>query len=369
MGSLVLKLLLISVVFCDHGEAMAQYGQMDSSMRNLIGPEVLLARLDKLLDVCIENYEDLTTDLLLGVAIANGQVKSILADTHYENRSFIETLKKKGDYVESRINSIFSFPSSANAVVSKLLINSDFWKTDAEGDSEYNIFPDTLPSSDSIEDAIPAPAQRQSHGGRHTFHSYLRALQLGAPSELQSDECLSELLVNESENEFDTTVPAGGGASTHPRAPLLLSRECSNAMSLRKKSYGYHLTHKLLFYLILGKQHFSNIQQEFVTTAKDKLCEQILRESQLIADLSYPEIFRDLFMEQVFLCAYVGYAEFRNQSWLGEIVSWQNDAGCFKYYQDEGRVGPNALTTECSTHMTGVGAAVMGLFARLQLIG
>lgn len=74
-------------------------------------------------------------------------------------------------------------------------------------------------------------------------------------------------------------------------------------------------------------------------------------------------------MEQVFLCAYVGYAEFRNQSWLSEIVSWQNDAGCFKYRQDADREGANALTTECSTHMTGVGAAVLGLFARLQLIG
>lgn len=126
---------------------------------------------------------------------------------------------------------------------------------------------------------------------------------------------------------------------------------------------------RLLFYLILGKKHFTNIQKEFVLTATDQLCEQILRESQLIAELDYPEIFRDLFMEQVFLCAYVGFAEFRNQTWLGEIVGWQNGNGCFKYYQDVDRVGSNRLTTECSTHMTGVGAAVLGLFAKLQLIG
>ncbi|EAT47144.1 AAEL001730-PA [Aedes aegypti] len=289
-------------------------------------------------------------------------MKSILADARYENQSLVETLKKKCDYVESRINSIFSFPSSANAIVSKLLINSNFWKTN--DDSGYDILPQSLLPSGGSEEA--RSTRRPSHSGRHTLHSYLRALQLGAPNELQSDECLSELLVNESENEFDTAVP--DGELLHPK-PLLLSRECSNAMSLRRKSYGYHLTHKLLFYLILGKQQFSNIQQEFFTTAKDKLCEQILRESQLIADLAYPEIFRDLFMEQVFLCAYVGYAEFRNQSWLSEIVSWQNDAGCFKYRQDADREGANALTTECSTHMTGVGAAVLGLFARLQLIG
>lgn len=45
-----------------------------------------------------------------------GQMKSILADARYENQSLVETLKKKCDYVESRINSIFSFPSSANAI-------------------------------------------------------------------------------------------------------------------------------------------------------------------------------------------------------------------------------------------------------------
>lgn len=79
MGSLVLKLLLISVVFCDHGEAMAQFApQTDLSLWKSIGPEALLERLDKLLDVCIENYEDLTTDLLLGVAIANGKTKLVV---------------------------------------------------------------------------------------------------------------------------------------------------------------------------------------------------------------------------------------------------------------------------------------------------
>ncbi|XP_062552868.1 uncharacterized protein LOC134218006 [Armigeres subalbatus] len=363
MARLVLKLLLFSVVFCEVREAIAQSDvETDIPVRSLIGPEALLQRLDKLLDVCIENYEDLTTDLLLGVAIASGQMKSILMSSNLENRSFIENLKQKCDYVESRINSIFSFPSSANAIVSKLLINSNFWKKDES--IGYSNAAQHFLSFDSTD--VVTPSRKKLHGGRHTLHSYLRALELGAPNELQSDKCLSELLVNESENEFEIAVPAG--ESSHPK-PLLLSRECSNAMSIRRKSYGYHLTHKLLFYLVLGKERFSNIQQELIVTAKDKLCEQVLRESQLIADLDYPEIFRDLFMEQVFLCAYVGYDEFRNQSWLGEIVSWQNGAGCFKYYRDENSVGEKALNKHCSSHMTGVGAAVLGLFARLQLVG
>lgn len=72
--SLVLKLLLIAVVFSDHGEGISDgLPAGDASWRSLVGPDALLQRLDKLLDMCIANYEDLTTDLLLGVAIANGK--------------------------------------------------------------------------------------------------------------------------------------------------------------------------------------------------------------------------------------------------------------------------------------------------------
>uniref|UniRef100_A0A182SPB6 Uncharacterized protein n=1 Tax=Anopheles maculatus TaxID=74869 RepID=A0A182SPB6_9DIPT len=184
-------------------------------------------------------------------------------------------------------------------------------------------------------------------------------------------ECLSELLVNESENEFNTTTNPKAGPTAHR---LILSRECSAAMSLRKRSYGYHLTHKLLFYIVLGRQRFANVDRSFVADGQRTLCEQILRESELIAGFDYPDLFRDLFMEQVFLCAFGNappMVEFTNPAWLAAIVSWQNGEGCFKYYGDEGDgvVGPNALTTHCSTHMTGVGAALLGLFARLQLVG
>uniref|UniRef100_A0A182MYW9 ATP-dependent RNA helicase DHX36 n=1 Tax=Anopheles dirus TaxID=7168 RepID=A0A182MYW9_9DIPT len=228
-------------------------------------------------------------------------LKQPLQDTQ---RQFVESLAKKCDFVESRIESIFSFPSGANAV----------------------------------------------------------------------DECLSELLVNESENEFNST--SSTISNPPPAIPsskrLILSRECSAAMSLRKRSYGYHLTHKLLFYLVLGRQRFANVDHRFVADGQRTLCEQVLREANLIAGFDYPDLFRDLFMEQVFLCAFSDAAlpDFTNPDWLAAIVGWQNGEGCFKYYADEGDgvVGPNALTTHCSTHMTGVGAALLGLFARLQLV-
>ncbi|XP_053665686.1 uncharacterized protein LOC128714831 [Anopheles marshallii] len=329
-----------------------------------LAPDALLVRLDRLVNVCVANYEDLTTDLLLGIAIANAQLRTVLKQPLPEQqRQFVESLAKKCDFVESRIESIFSFPSGANAVVSKLLIDSEFWES--KGDMSGAV-PDRARSRRSRR----RRSQLLGDDPQTLMESYLEAIDAGGPSELQSDECLSELLVNESENEFNTTASPTSSGPAAKR--LILSRECSAAMSLRKRSYGYHLTHKLLFYIVLGRQRFANVDRSFVADGQRTLCEAILRESGLIAGFDYPDLFRDLFMEQVFLCAFsdAPLTEFTNPAWLAAIVSWQNGEGCFKYYGDEGDgvIGPNALTTHCSTHMTGVGAALLGLFARLQLV-
>ncbi|XP_055638234.1 uncharacterized protein LOC129776551 [Toxorhynchites rutilus septentrionalis] len=355
--------LACSALLCARGAASDRLGSVQQ-FRKLIEPDALLFRLDRLLDMCIAHYEDLTTDLLLGVAIANGQLKSILTHPNVNNRIFLETLQKKCDYVESRIDSIFSYPSSSNAIVCKLLINANFWMFTEEAGRR-----DSLQSS-ARDLTIDQRSHRQTRG-RHTLRDYLLALDVGAPTRLQSDECLSELLVKDSENELNSTAysPSLHAVDSGRTNPLFLSRECSAAMSIRNKSYGYHLTHKLLFYLILDKLRFSNIEQGFVSAAKDKLCNQILHESRLIVELRYPEVFRDLFMEQVFLCAYAGFTEFRNQTWLGTIVGWQNSNGCLNDGHDSGLLEMNTLTAQCSTHMTGLGAALLGLFSKLQMIG
>uniref|UniRef100_A0A182K5F6 ATP-dependent RNA helicase DHX36 n=1 Tax=Anopheles christyi TaxID=43041 RepID=A0A182K5F6_9DIPT len=331
------------------------------SMERELAPDALLVRLDRLVNVCVANYEDLTTDLLLGIAIANAQLRTILKQPlQTPQRQFVESLAKKCDFVESRIESIFSFPSGANAVVSKLLIDSEFWESKPEAKTEQ-------PRNRRRRRQLMMDDDPQA-----LMDSYLEAIDAGGPSELQSDECLSELLVNESENEYNSTANGNTpGSAPLPAKRLILSHECSAAMSLRKRSYGYHLTHKLLFYIVLSRQRFANVDRAFVADGQRTLCEQILHESDLIARFDFPDLFRDLFMEQVFLCAFADapLVEYTNPAWVAAIVSWQNGEGCFKYYGDEGDgvIGPNALTTHCSTHMTGVGAALLGLFARLQL--
>uniref|UniRef100_A0A182QUS3 Uncharacterized protein n=1 Tax=Anopheles farauti TaxID=69004 RepID=A0A182QUS3_9DIPT len=361
-------LLLMLLTFGSTARIVLSEGAPWKSVEPELAPDSLLVRLDRLVNVCVANYEDLTTDLLLGIAIANAQLRTILKQPLQDTqRQFVESLAKKCDFVESRIESIFSFPSGANAVVSKLLIDSEFWQTEGG-----------IKAAPMDRKQARRSRRRRSQlmvdDPQALMESYLQAIDAGGPSELQSDECLSELLVNESENEFNFTSDTNSKAPPSISSPkrLILSRECSAAMSLRKRSYGYHLTHKLLFYLVLGRQRFANVDHRFVADGQRTLCEQILREANLIAGFDYPDLFRDLFMEQVFLCAYsdAPLEDFTNPDWLAAIVSWQNGEGCFKYYADEGDgvVGTNALTTHCSTHMTGVGAALFGLFARLQLV-
>ncbi|XP_050084536.1 UPF0764 protein C16orf89-like [Anopheles aquasalis] len=365
---MVTRAVLVLLVAIGRGSAgPAPTGAVSSSWNTMeqdLAPDALLVRLDRLVNVCVANYEDLTTDLLLGIAIANAQLKHLLEQPLAgPRRVFVESLAKKCDFVESRIESIFSFPSGPNAVVSKLLINADFWKMNEE----------QPPRGAHRSKLTPHNRRRRREPVKPDdplllMEDYLQAIDAGGPSELQSDECLSELLVNESENEFNASVVASSKR-------LLLSPECSGAMSLRKRSYGYHLTHKLLFYIVLGRQGFANVDRTFVVDGQRRLCEAILREAELIAAFGFPELFRDLFMEQLFLCAFSqadALPEFTDPAWLAAVLGWQNGAGCFKYSADDGEDetatgNRNPLTTHCSTHMTGVGAALLALFARLQL--
>lgn len=80
----IVVLTFCATLLCARGAAIDRF-ETAQELRKLIEPEALLFQLDKLLDVCIAHYEDLTTDLLLGVAIANGKwCTVILTKVYYE---------------------------------------------------------------------------------------------------------------------------------------------------------------------------------------------------------------------------------------------------------------------------------------------
>lgn len=65
-----------------------------------------------------------------------------------------------------------------------------------------------------------------------------------------------------------------------------------------------------------------------------------------------PEI-KDLLMEQIFLCSFLGFGEFWNENWIEKMLEWQLDSGCFSYDK-----------ANCSSHMNGLGAANLAFFGK-----
>lgn len=77
------------------------------------------------------------------------------------------------------------------------------------------------------------------------------------------------------------------------------------------------------------------------------------------------------------LCGMSGYAAFIDENTSLDIARWQViESGCFQYYDDV--LSKNNTTSErikrtatilednCSDHMTGLGAAIFGLFAKIS---
>lgn len=91
------------------------------------------------------------------------------------------------------------------------------------------------------------------------------------------------------------------------------------------------------------------------STTSNKLCNRIYQESVLIiTQTSQVPQLKDLFMEQIFLCAFAGFEEFFNHKWISQVLKWQMTSGCFSY--DD---------INCSSHMNGLGAASLSLFGRV----
>jgi hypothetical protein len=85
-----------------------------------------------------------------------------------------------------------------------------------------------------------------------------------------------------------------------------------------------------------------------------KICSDIYRESTFI----YPKLdimneLNDLFLEQIFLCAFSGFNEFLQNKWISSILNMQMTSGCFSYDK-----------IKCSPHMNGLGAASLAFFGK-----
>ncbi|CAL8136792.1 unnamed protein product [Orchesella dallaii] len=54
------------------------------------------------------------------------------------------------------------------------------------------------------------------------------------------------------------------------------------------------------------------------------------QEAELISEMGYPHILRDLFVEHVAICGFLRYPNFFRQDWIDSMLSWQSESeyGC-----------------------------------------
>lgn len=134
--------------------------------------------------------------------------------------------------------------------------------------------------------------------------------------ESTSDQCMAELL--------GTNV--GGNERCN------ISEKCWEIMTAPGNK-GYSLTHQVL-YLELGEINGCLLKMNYksargVNYLQDYFCANVLRDAEAIAEHHFPDGDQDLLMEQVGLCGMLGYKDMFQNTWLAQIIEWQQPNGCY----------------------------------------
>ncbi len=97
---------------------------------------------------------------------------------------------------------------------------------------------------------------------------------------------------------------------------------------------------RLLFWILVVER----CQEQMDWLMVGEFCSRIYEEAKFVSRWidRVPE-FKDLLMEQVFLCGFLGFSEFFKVQWIQQILSWQNlEIGCFSYKDNQ-----------CQNHISG----------------
>ncbi|KAJ8935098.1 hypothetical protein NQ314_012994 [Rhamnusium bicolor] len=132
-----------------------------------------------------------------------------------------------------------------------------------------------------------------------------------------------------------------------------------------KQASGYTLTHKLLL-LQLAKARKCIINKHQYEVRIKQLCSLIFAE---VFNGDYFDVIDDmfdLFLEEIILCGYEGYADFLKNKWLFYILKTQRPTGCFPAILKDNlktriKRNTNILEDGCADHTTGLGVAVLAL--------
>lgn len=241
---------------------------------------------------------------LLGISISDSILKTISSDSGIQNEySFRQTIKILTLHQTSSmlLRKIYylnqnSYSKNIIIIVKNLIIKNDHWSSKASNSIKYARITNNLNKS------------------KISVDSYINTMNQGSPSSIESDACLAELL---SLNQCS------------------ISTSCLNIMDEKRISSGYHLTHKLLYYIVVQNRGCINVFAKSFSTLTRYFCQEINKEISAYMTLSFHFRLRDIFLEQVFFCAYLGFSEFLRKDWINMILEWQDPEGRFIHFGDK----------------------------------
>ncbi|XP_023247642.1 UPF0764 protein C16orf89 homolog [Copidosoma floridanum] len=131
----------------------------------------------------------------------------------------------------------------------------------------------------------------------------------GHPTADESDKCLLDLINN--------------CELSHKCRKLVVNDNSSSTT-------GYSLTHRLLIKQTISALQCNTSISRFSPYLGYNLCYQILHDLMSLEAVGFPDIGRDLALEQIFLCGMEGYLDFLSEHYEQLILDWQHDSGCYR---------------------------------------
>lgn len=150
----------------------------------------------------------------------------------------------------------------------------------------------------------------------------------------------------------------------------------------RPQKHGYALTHQMLYFMLArtfcGPEVSRRIVPRTIDDAFQNKCQNIYEDSAALSQGDYVgQSNRDLFAEQILLCAVSGFDEFLTSRTLNLILSWQDESiGCFpkmnwidrmtysEYAIKRKKRNEVIMKSGCLGHISGLAAGVLGAYVR-----
>ena len=328
----------IFLLFCPSIQFVSSLTLDSPQLQVKYGGQALNA-LGRLLDFFESDSSHLNLDGLYGLRIAQGQLNALnddlSSDQHgdfTDRNHLIQALLTQIDRIANQ--SLTEIARTASAYLHRfMLVTSKAFTTDYE--------------------VKPINTHLIEHGSRTAEFD-----------EEESDKCFAELL---------------GSSELTGATPCSISTACWK-MNTAPLSKGYRLTHQLLWFLVaknigcLDNRPTSKNAYKNFRFLEDRFCANIYEDAKENRETDENQ---DLFLEQILLCAIIGYEDFLRLDWFQTILTWQDtQSGCFsdtwEFASPTSKSKRHLLVEQemsngCLSHKSGLAAGVLATYSRAFL--